>query len=146
MNALLDAVATSILAEVTGANAWTFEKKDPMWRNPSAGKVLNIYSGGEQPGTPRWTGGTIAIEDVIVEYAEPAPENARNLTHDVTGEYAANAEAMKIRNWALNHPAGFSPAHKMDVARVEFTPQVDRELFVRYCRVVLRFELVLQFG
>lgn len=136
---LMDAMATSIASEVTGANAWTIEKKDPMWRSPHAGKVLNIYLGRETPGTPRWTGGTVDLVEIVVEYAEPAPENARNLSHDQTGEYAANAEARKIREWGLAHPEGFSPAWRMDWVGTEYTPQVGRELFVRFCRVTFEF-------
>ena len=142
MNALIDAVATSIVAEVTGANAWTVEKKDPMWRSPHKGEVLNIFHGGDRRGEPRWTGGTIDIVEIVVEYAEPAPENARNLEHDQTGEYAANAEALKLRQWALSHEEGFAPAHKMDWARTDYTPNVRRELFTRYCRVTFEFEVV----
>lgn len=142
MNALIDAVATSIVDEVSGAHDWTVEKKDVMWRNPKKGKVLNVYPGPERPGEPRWTGGTNDVVEIIVEYAEPAPENVQNLEHDETGEYAANAEARKIREWALAHPEGFSPAHKLDWIGTEYTPQVERELFVRYCRV--RFEAVVE--
>ena len=146
MNALIDAVADSIVNEVEGADEWLVEKKDPMWRNPRKGKVLNVYLGNESPGVPRWTGGTIDLVDIVVEYAEPAPENARNLTHDEEGEYAANAEARKIREWGLAHEAGFAPGDKMDWAGTAYTPQVRRELFVRYCRVTFRFEVEVSYG
>lgn len=146
MNALIDAVADSIADEVAGADDWLIEKKDPMWRNSRKGKVLNVYLGPEVAGTPRWTGGTVDLVEIIVEYAEPAPENARNLSHDEEGEYAANAEARKIREWGLSHQAGFAPAWKMDYVNTEYTPQVPRELFVRYCRVTFRFEIVSEFA
>lgn len=145
MNALLDAVSASIVAEVTDAGTWTLEKKDPMWRNPKKGKVLNVFLGRELPGNARWTRSSNDITDVIVEYAEPAPEQARNLSHDQTGEYAANDVAQRLRDWALAHEEGFPPAWKMDWAGTEYTPQVARELFVRYCRVTFRFEVVKTF-
>lgn len=145
MNALIDAVATSILAEVTGANAWTFKKAEAMWRNPNKGKVLNIYLGTPRPGEPYWTGGTVDEIEIVVEYTEPAPEQARDLDHDVTGEYAANDVAAALRDWGLAHQEGFSPAHKMDWAGTEFTPQVSRQLFVRYCRVRFVFSVVKTF-
>lgn len=145
MNALIDAVADSIAAEVQGAHDWTIERKDVMWRNPKKGKVLNVYLGAENAGTARWAGATTDIVEIIVEYAEPAPENARNLSHDEEGEYAANAEARKIREWALAHPSGFAPAWKMDFVRTDYTPQVRRELFVRYCRVTFRCEVISEF-
>lgn len=145
MNALLDAVGTSILAEVTGANTWTIEKKGPMWRNPKKGKVLNIYLGRETPSTPRWTGGSVDLTEVVVEYMEPAPEQSRKLSHDQTGEYAANDVALSLREWALSHPEGFAPAHRMDWLSTEYTDQVNRELFVRYCRVTFGFEMVREF-
>lgn len=145
MNELITAVANSIASEVVGADQWIIEKKDVLWRNPKKGKVLNVYLGRETPGTPRWTGGTVDQVDIIVEYAEPAPENARNLSHDEEGEYAANAEARKIREWGLVHEAGFDPADKMDWAGTEYTPQVSRELFVRYCRVTFRFEVQVSY-
>lgn len=146
MNALLDAVAESIVAEVPGASSWTLEKTDPMWRNPKKGQVLNVFLGREIPGTPRWTGGTMDLVEVVVEYAEPAPENARDLAHDETGEFAANDIARSLRNWALSHEEGFVPAHKMDWSGTDYTPQVRRELFVRYCRVTLLFEVVVSYG
>jgi hypothetical protein len=145
VNALLDAVAASIVAEVTDAATWTLEKKDPMWRNPKKGKVLNIFLGREIPGVPRWTGGTMDLVEVVVEYAEPAPENVRG-THDQTGEYAANSVARSIREWGLAHEAGFAHAHKMDWAGTDYTPLVRRELFVRYCRVTFLFEVQVTYG
>jgi hypothetical protein len=48
LNALVDAVAASIQDEVENADTWTLEKKDPMWRNPRKGKVLNVYLGGDR--------------------------------------------------------------------------------------------------
>jgi hypothetical protein len=145
VNALIDAVASSIVAEVPDAGTWTLEKKDPMWRNPKKGKVLNVFLGRELPGTPRWTGGTMDLVEIVVEYAEPAPEN-RNLTYDQEGEYAANDVARSIREWGLAHEAGFSPAHKMDWAGTDYTPLVRREFFVRYCRVTFLFEVQVTYG
>lgn len=143
MNDLLDAVETSILAEVTGADDWTIVKTDPMWRNPAKGKVLNIFHGGDRRGDARWTGGTMDIVELVIEYAEPAPENARNLAHDETGEYNANAEALKLREWALAHEAGFSGiTHRFDWTRTDYTPNVRRELFTRYCRLTFECEVV----
>lgn len=146
MNALLDAVAASIVAEVDGADDWTVEKKDPMWRNPKKGQVLNVFLGRELPGALRWNTAMMDLVEVVVEYAEPAPENARNLSHDETGEYAANSVARDLREWALAHEGGFSPAHKMDWVGTDYTPQVRRELFVRYCRVTLQFEVVASYA
>lgn len=145
MNALLDAVADSIVSEVSTASDWTVEKKDPMWRDPKKGKVLNVFLGREIPGTPRWTGGTMDLVEIVVEYAEPAPENLQ-LTHSETDEYAANDVARSLREWALAHEAGFDPAHKMDWVGTDYTPQVSRELFVRYCRVTFQFEVAVSYG
>lgn len=148
MNALLDAIADSIEAEVEGAPQWTFEKNDPMWRNPKKGKVLNVFHGGDRAGNARWTGGTIDIVEIVVEYAEPAPENVRKLEHDQEGEYNANAEALKLRQWALAHEAGFPAAgtHKMDWLRTDYTPNVRRELFTRYCRLTFECEVVRSYA
>lgn len=146
MNALVDAVATSIVAEVTGAGTWTLEKVAPMWRNPRKGKVLNVYQGRELPGTPRWTGGTVDIIEIVCEYTEPAPEQARDLKHQQAGEYAANDVARDLREWALAHEAGFSPAHKMDWGGTDYTNQVARELLVRYCRVTFQLEVAVHYG
>jgi hypothetical protein len=145
VNALLTAVAASIVAEVSGAGSWTVKKTDLMWRNPESGKVLNVFLGREIPGLPRWTGGAIDLVEVIVEYAEPAPENTQELDHDETAEFAANDVARSLRTWALSHEDGFSPAYKMDWTGTEYTPQVRRELFVRYCRVTFQFEVVVSY-
>lgn len=143
MNDLIDAIADSIEAEVDGASAWTFERKDPMWRNPKKGKVVNIFHGGDRRGDARWTGGTLDIVEIVVEYAEPAPENARQLDHDEDGEYAANAEALKLREWALAHEGGFvGITHRLDWLRTDYTPNVRRELFTRYCRLTFECEVV----
>jgi hypothetical protein len=83
--------------------------------------------------------------EIVVEYAEPAAGNARTLSHDETGEYAANAEALKIRQWALAHENGFAGSHRMDWLRTDYTPQVQRELFTRYCRLTFEFEVTRSF-
>lgn len=142
MNDLIDAVAESIVDEVDGATLWTVKKFDPMWRNPKAGKVLNIFHGGDRRGDARWTGGTIDIVEIVVEYAEPAPENVRKTDHDEEGEYNANAEALKLREWALAHEGGFAGiTHKLDWLRTDYTPNVRRELFTRYCRLTFECEV-----
>jgi hypothetical protein len=147
MNALVDAVAASIVDEVANADTWDLKKADPMWRNPREGKVLHVFHGGDRQGQARWTGGTVDIVEIVVEYAEPAPENARNLQHDETGEYNANAEALKLRQWALAHEAGFSGiTHKFDWTRTDYTPNVRRELFTRYCRLTFEAEVVRSFA
>lgn len=145
MNSLIDAMAASIAAQVSNASTWTIEKNSPMWRNPRKGKVLSVYQGRELPGNPRWTGGQIDIVEIVCEYAEPAPEQSRDLSHSQTGEYAANDVARDLREWALAHEEGFSPAHKMDWVGTDYTPQVARELFVRYCRVTFQFEVSVSF-
>ena len=145
MNALLDAVADSIVAEVTGADTWKIEKSDPMWRNPKKGPVLNVYLGREIPGTPRWTGGTVDLVEVVVEYGEPAPEQ-RTLQRDEEAEFAANDIARSIREWALTHEEGFGSAHKMDWTGTEYTPNVRREFFIRYARLTFQFEVAVAYG
>ena len=147
MNELIDAIAESIEAEVDGAAQWTFKKYDVMWRNPKKGKTINIYHGGDRAGTARWTGSTVDIVEIVVEYAEPAPEQAKKLDHDEGGEYNANAEALKLREWALSHEAGFPAVgtHKMDWLRTDYTPNVNRELFVRYCRLTFECEVTRSF-
>lgn len=144
MNTLLTAVADSLETEVADPD-WTVERVDPIWRNPGKGKVLNVYLGRELPGDPQWTGGTMDVVEIVVEYAEPAPENARNLAHDELGEYAANAEARRIREWALKHQNGFAPAWKMDWVGTDYTPQVRRELFVRYARVTFQLTVSVSY-
>lgn len=145
MKALIDAMATSIVAEVSGAGTWTVEKAGTVWRDPKRGKVLNIYSEPTRRGEPRWTGGTIDVASVVVEYTEPAPEQ-KNLRRDVTKEQAAEDVADSLRDWALSHEAGFSPAHKMDCIEVNYTSNVRREHFVRYCRVRFEFEVAKAFA
>lgn len=143
---LIDAVSDSIVSEVDEADQWMVEKFDPMWRNPKKGKVLNVYVASTRPGTARWTGGQEDIIDVTVEYGEPAPEQVRNLDRDEEAELAATDIAASLRTWALAHEAGFSPAWKMDWAGTDFTPNVRRELFVRYCRLTFRFTLTVEYG
>jgi hypothetical protein len=146
VNKLIDAVAASIQAEVAGAGDWKLQRHDPLWRNPKAGKILNIFLGPEYPGEPRWTGGASDVVEVIVEYGEPSQQKVNKLQRVESGEYAANAEARKIREWALNHPDGFERAWKMDWARTDYASEVPREFFVRYARVTLRFEVEVTYG
>lgn len=145
MKQLVDAVATSIVAEVAGAGTWTVEKFDPLWRNPKKGKVLNIYSGRTSPGGARWTGSQEDLVEVIVEYAESSGNQPATLKRDQAAELAAEDVADSLRDWALAHEEGFSPAYRMDWIGTEYVPQVRRELFVRYCRVTFQFTAVKNF-
>lgn len=142
MKALVDAMATSIVAEVTGANTWTVEKAGTIWRDPRRGKVLNIYSDPTRQGEARWTGSTIDIASVVVEYTEPATEQAKKLRRSEAGEQAAEDVADALRTWALSHEAGFTPAYKMDCSEVNYASNLPRQLYVRYCRLVFTFEVV----
>lgn len=116
-----------------------------MWRKPTETRLF-VYPGLPLPGTPRWTGGTIDLIDIIIEFVEPAPEKARGLKHVPESEAATNDVAELLRLWALSHEAGFAPAWKMDWIGTEPTPEVNQELYVRYCRVRVRFEVVRSYA
>lgn len=146
MKALVNAVQTSIAAAPgVDDTGWTYEKSDPIWRNPTKGKVCNIYAGPTRPGAARWTGSVIDIHSVIVEYTESSGTQATTLKRDEAAELAAYDVADSIRTWALGYEEGFSPAHKMDCVRIDYAPQTNRQLFVRYCRLTLEFEVVKSF-
>lgn len=142
MKALIEAVAASIQAEVAGAGAWKLQKSDPLWRNPKGGKMLNIWPLPARQGRPRWTKHDNDIVQIVVEYAEPSKQDPNQLKRVEAAELAAEDIADSIRNWALAHTAGFAPAWKMEWVRTDYTPNVRREFFVRYCRVILSFEVV----
>lgn len=148
MKAVVDAVAASIFAEVTGANTWTFQKSDPVWRNPAKGKVLNVYATTVRPGEFRTTGSVEDVGEIIVEYTEAAPNQLPTLSRDEAAERAAYDTADLIRTWARNHQtfATTPPVHRFDLIRVDYAPGVVREGMVRYCRLTFEAAVQSQYG
>lgn len=144
MRALVEAVAESIETELD-ASEWVIEQHDRMWRNPKKGKVLNIYAERRIPGTARWTGGTTDIVEITLEYGEPSQGQTR-LTRDEETSWEADEVADSLRTWALAHEAGFAPAWKMDWAGTDYSPRVRPEMFVRYVRCVVTFEVQVSYG
>ena len=140
MRALVEAVANSIESEVAESSEWQIEQFDRMWRNPKKGKVLNIYAEAGTPAGARTTGGIEKVVEVTLEYGEPTQGQA-SLVRDAEASYAADEVADALEEWAFAHEAGFSPAWKMDWAGTQYSPRVRAEMFVRYARVTLLFEL-----
>lgn len=146
MRALVEAVANSITSEVAASSEWTIEQFDRMWRNPKAGKVLNIYAERRIPSSPRWTGGTMDLVEVTIEYGEPAAAKQTRLQRDETASWEADDVADTLRTWALAHENGFSPAWKMDWAGTDYSPRLRPEMFVRYARCLVVFEVQVSYG
>lgn len=146
MRALVEAVAESIESEISESSEWTIEQHDRMWRNPKKGKVLNIYPERRFPGQARWTGGTVDIVEISLEYGEPASSKQTRLQRDEDASWSADEVVDSLREWALAHEAGFSPAHKLDWAGTDYSPRVRPEMFVRYARCVIAFEVQVSYG
>ena len=145
MKALVEAVANSIESEVADASEWTIETTDRMWRNPKDGKNLNVYAERRFDAGARWTGGTVDAVEVTLEFGVPAASKQRRLERDEVATFEADDVADQIADWAAAHEAGFSPAHKMDFVEANYSPRVRPELFVRYVRCLVRFEVVRSF-
>lgn len=145
MRDLVEAVAESIASEVEDASGWTIETHDRMWRNPRSGKVLNVYAERRLPGTPRWTDGTNDLVELTLEYGEPAKQQAK-LKRDEAASWEADEAADALRDWALAHQAGFSPAWKMDWAGTDYSPRVRPEIFVRYARCIVVFDVQVTYS
>lgn len=146
MRALAASVAASIETDIADANGWTIENDPPMWRNPKKGRCLYVYWDRSRPGEPRWTGGTNDLVEVVLEYVEPTSSKQARLERDEIASEEADDVAAALRTWALAHEAGFSPAHKMDWAGTSPSPNVRPEMFVRYVRCLLVFEVAVSYG
>lgn len=144
MRDLVKAVAESIESEVPESSEWEIEQFDRMWRNPKKGKVLNVYAEAGSPGAARTTGSIMKVVEVTLEYGEPASQ--ANLQRDVEASYAADEVADSLEAWAFAHEAGFPPAWKLDWAGTQYAPRVRPEMFVRYARVTLLFEVQVSYG
>ncbi len=141
MRALVDAIAASILDEVTGANTWTIEKYVPMTRNPKKGKLLNIYSGDVTEDAKQHTvGDRWESQEIILEYGEPADQ--KRIDRDEAGEQAADDVTEALQDWSLSHQAGFAPAWKLEWKRTTPPSKTQRQFFVRYCRIILSASVV----
>ncbi len=148
MRAIVDAVAASIVSEVSGAGTWTVEKFDPIWRNPGKGKTLSVYGPYLMAGDFRTTGSVEDLNQIIVEYTESAGTSAvETLTRNAAAELAAYDQADALRAWAQNHQA-FPAAgvHRFDLNRVDFHPGVPRQGLVRYCRLTFEAATVAEYG
>ena len=139
---LVDAVAGSIRAEVGGALTWNEDLFDPLWRNPMKGKTLNVYPSRRSPATQLWTGVQHDALEIVVEYGEPAADQAMTLNRDPAAELAAHDVADALRSWALAHEDGFAPSWFMAWTGTDYVPSVRRELFSRYCRITIAFNVV----
>lgn len=147
IRSLVERVATSIAAEVTGATTWTIERFDPMARLPDKGKVLSVYATRTLPGDFETTGSVEDVHEIVVEYTEPAGDQADTLQRDEAGELAAYDTAASLRAWALNHPAfGDIGIHRFNLTGIDYMPAVRREAFVRYCRLTFNGRSVSSYG
>lgn len=145
MKAVVDAVAESIVAEVTNASLWTVNKFSPVWRNPLEGETLHVYATTVVPGTFRTTGSVEDIGEIVVEYAEPVESDV--LTRDETAELAAYDVADSLRSWSRDHQAfGSIGVHAFDFVRLDYASGVNREAFVRYCRVTFQARVTQTYG
>lgn len=145
MKDVVDAVADSIVAEVTGASTWTVKRTSPIWRNPQEGEVLHVYATTITPGTFRTTGSVEDIAEIVVEYSEAVESDV--LTRDEAAELEAYDIADAIRTWSRNHQ--LFPAvgvHAFDLTRLDYAPGVVREAFVRYCRLTFQARVVQSYG
>src|SRR5687767_5099834 len=104
MRDIVDAVAASIVAEVAGADSWTVEKFDPVWRNPAKGEVLSVYGTYLLVGAEVRSNGLIDdVHQIVVEYTESAGDQVERLSRDAAAEIAAYEQASALRDWAKDH-------------------------------------------
>jgi hypothetical protein len=142
---VVDAVADSIVAEVANASAWNVNRFAPVWRNPVEGESLYVYATTVRPGTFRTTGSAEDTAEVVVEYAEPVYSDV--LTRDETAELAAYDVADSIKAWSRDHQAfGAVGVHAFDLVRLDYASGVNREAFVRYCRLTFEARVVQSYG
>lgn len=145
MRDVVDAVADSIIAEVTDASTWTVNRFAPVWRNPLDGETLYVYATTIRPGTFRTTGSVEDVAEIVVEYGEPVESDV--LTRDETAELAAYDVADSIRTWSRNHQLfGSIGVHAFDLVRLDYASGVNREAFVRYCRLTFEARVVQSYG
>ena len=144
MKALVDAVAASIESELATAG-WTIETKDRMWRNPKKGKVLNVYAERRLNTGARWTGSTIDAVEVTLEFGVPTSKQTQ-LDRDEDASFEADDVADQLADWARAHESGFLPAWKMDFVEANYSPRVRPEMFSRYVRCLVRFEVVAAYS
>lgn len=143
MKELVVAVAESIEDEIA-EDDWTIETKDRMWRNPKQGKVLNIYQERRVDAGRRTNGLVFDAIEVTVEFGVPTSEQVF-LERDEEASFEADDVADQIADWARNHPGGFSPSWKMDFVEANYSPRLKPELFSRYVRCLVRFEVQVSY-
>lgn len=135
MKAIVEAVATSIASEVSGASGWTIQKHSPMWRNPEMGMVLYVYGTRRFPGEFRTTGTREDIYEVAVELMEPASQE--DLEREESAELAFQDKVDALVTWADAHEILGASAYRLDYVSLSYQDDLRRELMVRYARMTL---------
>ncbi len=143
MKQMVNAVADSIVAEVSLPANTTVQRFDRIWDDPNEGKVLSVYGGRETAG-PRWTGGRIDDFEVIIEYAEPTDDIAMTGDLDQSAELNLYDIAKNIKAWADNHangplpPAPAAPvAMQVDWQGIDHRPVLRKSVIRRFFQVRL---------
>lgn len=149
MKILINTIADLITEEIDAAEGWTIERNDPMYRNPEKGKVLSIFAPERAPTGTRTNEGIEQSVAVVIEFTEPAVDQAEELAHNETNELDSYDLADLIMAWGMSHQMlGWDGggAHAFNWLSTSYAPDTDRELFVRFFRVIFEARVYVDYA
>lgn len=141
MKEIVDKIKDLVDAE-SFSDGWTFRKHNPVWRNPSTGKVLAIYGTRRGRGEFRVTGSEENVYEIIIEYTEGASTQTQNLERDEAAELAVCDVLDRLVTWVFAHQTlslqSLPEVHRFDWVETRYPDGVRREASVRYGQVIVQ--------
>ena len=136
---IVQAIADSIVNEVEGADDWTIQMYQPIWKNPKSGSVLSVYRFDRFPVPTEYdtTGYRFDNFTFHVEYAEATGSQSKQLKRDEDAELDLSDRGDAMVAWADSHENLPPHIEHMKFGRLLDASALRRELFTRGFQLVL---------